>query len=788
MISTTHARLVRGIVIAAMLTHCVGQGAAQTCPPRWTAGLFPGNQGIEGFLNCGVAAPTGDPYAQFYVAGQFTMAGGVVANSVAAWNGVQWLPVGGGLGTGAYVSELVYFDDGAGPSLHAIGSFNVNGVRRVARWTGAAWEQLGGGVNSGPQCAAVQDFGSGQRLFVGGGFSRADGNPAYNMAVWDGGNWHALTPQLNGRVFSMLAINDEHGPGVIVSGTFTAAGSTVLNRIARWTGEEWLPLGAGFSGTSGFASTMHEFDDGTGAKLYVGGSFSSVGGVAASKVASWNGQVWEPVDNGLDANGGGAVLALNSFELPEGRRLFAAGVGIINMVNNRSLARWTGTTWVAEDVIISTAAEDLLEVNQDGTPTLVALGYVGPFFRTAGSSSWTNLSPDPGTVDAIVRGAEEGELYATGSFTSLGGTAASNVARWDGAAWSPLGEGLRGTGRAMTWYQGDATAPQLIVAGDFSNGPGTPTFRVARWDGASWLPMSPGINHIVHDLHVWNGELYAGGIFEAPAGRVARWTGSAWVPLGVGVSNEVHAIVSHNDGTGDALYVAGTFASAGGATAFRVARWNGSQWSAVGAGLDNTVYDLAEYSPNGERPRLFAVGSFRFSGFTPVSRIAQWDGTSWQPVGSGLDQYADDLAVVRFADGERLVIDGVFGAAGDVIGDVLAWDGQQYTVVADDVSGPVESMIAIREGAHESLYVAGAIHGVDDVPSGYVARFGQPLDLLADIDADCAVGLSDLAYLLRAFGTCSGDDAFDERADLMADECIDIADLARLLANFGASE
>lgn len=775
-----------GVLVCMAVAGQSGQPCdAQTCPPRWTSGFFPGNQGVEGFLTSGIAAQPGDPYARFYVAGQFTMAGGAVANSVAAWNGVQWLPVGGGLGSAAYVEALVYFDDGNGPLLHAVGGFNSNGVRRVARWTGATWEQLGGGVNSGPQCATVQDFGAGQRLFVGGGFSRADGNPVFNMAMWDGDSWHALTPQLNGRVYSLLAINDEHGPGVIASGTFTAAGSTVLNGIGRWTGEEWLPLGSGFSGSNGPALAMHYCDDGAGAKLYVGGSFSGIGGVSATNVAAWNGQSWEPVGSGLSASGAGAVSALGSFVLPEGRRLFAGGNSIVNSVNNRCLARWTGSTWVAEQVVETTTINALFEASENGTPILVALGSAGVLYRTA-SSNWTNRTPELGTVNAVVAGAAEGELYATGSFNSLGGVAASNVARWDGAAWSPLGGGLLGSGRAMMWYQAPGGEPQLIVAGAFSNGPGTPTFTVAAWDGADWLPMSPGISNIVYELHVWNDELYAGGLFES-LGRVARWTGNAWAPLGVGVSNEVRAIVSHNDGSGDALYVGGTFTTAGGATAFRVARWNGSQWSAVGAGLDNTVYDLAEYVPNGERPRLYAVGLFQFSGLTPVSRIAQWDGTSWQPVGAGLDQYADDLAVVRFADGERLVINGVFGAAGSVTGNPLAWDGQQYTALAQDVSGTIESMIAVREGAHESLYVAGSIHGVDNVPSGYVARFGQPFAVLTDIDGDCAVGLTDLAFLLRAFGSCSGDEAFDERADLMADGCIDIADLARLLASFGAS-
>ena len=35
-----------------------------------------------------------------------------------------------------------------------------------------------------------------------------------------------------------------------------------------------------------------------------------------------------------------------------------------------------------------------------------------------------------------------GNLYAGGSFTMAGGVNANRIAKWDGAAWSPLGNGM----------------------------------------------------------------------------------------------------------------------------------------------------------------------------------------------------------------------------------------------------------------------------------------------------------------------------------------------------------
>ncbi|MBI5865932.1 MAG: S8 family serine peptidase [Planctomycetes bacterium] len=55
----------------------------------------------------------------------------------------------------------------------------------------------------------------------------------------------------------------------------------------------------------------------------------------------------------------------------------------------------------------------------------------------------------------------------------------------------------------------------------------------------------------------------------------------------------------------------------------------------------------------------------------------------------------------------------------------------------------------------------------------------------ADINGDCHVDLADLALLLSAFGTCTGDAGFNAAADFDASGCIELSDLSALLAQFG---
>lgn len=55
----------------------------------------------------------------------------------------------------------------------------------------------------------------------------------------------------------------------------------------------------------------------------------------------------------------------------------------------------------------------------------------------------------------------------------------------------------------------------------------------------------------------------------------------------------------------------------------------------------------------------------------------------------------------------------------------------------------------------------------------------------SDLNCDTVVDIQDLASLLSAYGTCSGDPEFLAVADFDGNGCIDLSDLAAILANFG---
>ncbi|PWU19160.1 MAG: hypothetical protein C5B50_07290 [Verrucomicrobia bacterium] len=296
-------------------------------------------------------------------------------------------------------------------------------------------------------------------------------------------------------------------------------------------------------------------------------------------------------------------------------------------------------------------------------------------------------------------------LYAGGNFTTAGGVAANNIAQWDGTNWSALGSGMNGAVNAL------AVSGSVVYAGGaFTMAGGNPANYIAQWNGSSWSALGSGMSGdgnfatTVYALALSGGTLYAGGYFTnaggAAANAITRWDGTNWSPLGSGMTRSgygpwVYALLV----SGNTLYAGGMFDTAGGVATLNIAQWNGSSWSAMGSGLFGRIPCCAQVNALAMSHGTLYVGGQ----FMPDNNVAQWNGSSWSAVGSGIYTNVNALAV----SGNRLYAGGAFFynyASGNPLNCIAQFVGTNWLAMGSGVSAQVNAL-AVSGGM---LYVGGS--------------------------------------------------------------------------------
>lgn len=326
------------------------------------------------------------------------------------------------------------------------------------------------------------------QLIAGGEFG-IDGDATSNVWRWDGRQW---TPLSSGVGWQITAIATSRDSAIYAAAQYHDADlfgprDELDWGVARWTGRDWERLG-------GFDRRINALLTGPSGQVIVGGEFTSTETGAFGCVAVFDGSEWKPLDSGLH----GTVMAL-AFH-PNGT-LYAGGrIAIPGHASSGSLAMWDGQRWLRPrsdpggtvlDIAITPDGEMFLAREPaDGVP----LGFV----RWNGES-WSRLpTASLGTVNRVARGPD-------GSYVALG---TESIRRWGGSQWLPLDGVAIPTIDAVRTFtynaQGFVSADALVVApdgsvyigGSFGSVEGIAAENVARWSlDSGWQPLIPRDDH-----------------------------------------------------------------------------------------------------------------------------------------------------------------------------------------------------------------------------------------------------------------------------------------------------
>ena len=562
----------------------------------------------------------------------------------------------------------------------------------------------------------------GSKVYIGGDFKTA-GNVIANYVVqWDGSGWTPLGSGLNGPVRALAIDRRGH---LYAVGLFTQAGDQPANHVARWDGQTWEALGSGVNG-----DVLTVVTDGSG-NVYVGGKFDTAGSIPANGIAKWDGSGWANVGNG------GPIYnpSIFVYTLTIDRYGFLYAGGIFSQLEDISvnnIARWDGKHWTA-----------------------LGDGVSDSLYNDAAVYA---LASD-----------NRGNVYAGGRFDTAGGLSASNLAKWNGEAWSEVGGGVQwsetNSKAIVTSIIADGAA--VYVGGIFNAAGGNPMGSIASWNGSSWDNMQGGvwqdkisqasINNMAIDR---DGRIFTIGSFSLAGGKcasgIAIWDDANWISLGVdtSVDGSITAMIPDRHG---GYYAGGFFTCAGGQVVNHIVHWDGTTWSGLGSGLSNgsdPVFITALALDQNEN--LYATGVFSSAGDISTQIIARWDGEEWHDMGEGLIGYPQAIAI---DDQSNVYVGGQFFSSWNYPYEyyhLFRWDGSQWENIGVGFDGPVESLAI---DSQDRLIAGGIFNMAGGVTAHGLARWdGIDWEALTQdylstdvllIDGDTVYGLSSKIWKLQ---------------------------------------
>ncbi|MBL8739218.1 MAG: hypothetical protein JNL12_22515 [Planctomycetes bacterium] len=243
--------------------------------------------------------------------------------------------------------------------------------------------------------------------------------------------------------------------------------------------------------------------------------------------------------------------------------------------------------------------------------------------------------------------------------------------------------------------------PPVVPLGAGALGADNTVAAMTEWDPDGTGPLGPRV--VLGGSFATAGDVLSPGIaaFDPATGQ--------WSGFGAGGA-EVRALLALPNGQ---LLAAGDFTATLGQAGARLALWNGTAWQVLGSGVDGQVLAMARLQ-NGE---LVVGGRFTTAGGVPCANIARWNGTTWSSLGAGVTG-AFGLSVpvkaMTVDPAGTLWVGGDFASAGGVpCANVARWNGSTWSPVGPGLTSSVTNLTIVR-----------GVTGLGVLPSGEVAAIG----------------------------------------------------------------
>jgi hypothetical protein len=288
-------------------------------------------------------------------------------------------------------------------------------------------------------------------------------------------------------------------------------------------------------------------------ELYVGGNFTSIGGIVAHCIARWNGTSWNSLGPGnflqntmisdIIVFNGNLYFTADKLYKWNGSTIqevtyFNTSTQMIQAVRGTDLHVFNDELYIVSDVVgggggllkydgvnFTLYKDDVFNFLMNCVDDFNNSIYVGTnegLFRLGGNSfiecnGVTTATPEVYDIESY-----NNDLYVIGNFNSIGGVSVNNFAKYNGSTWSnitlpngnyPLTNPFSG------WNLGtnhlNTINNELYLAHTFANNQTFVASPMLKFNGSQWLQISQNYSLGGGCSAFYNNQLYCGGNFPS---------------------------------------------------------------------------------------------------------------------------------------------------------------------------------------------------------------------------------------------------------------------------------
>jgi hypothetical protein len=421
----------------------------------------------------------------------------------------------------------------------------------------------------------------------------------------------------------------------------------------------------------------------------------------------------------------------------------------------------------------------------------------GDFFQLGNDIDGEAQYDDSGSSVAL---SSDGSIVAIGASGNDGNGVNSGHVRlyqWNGVNWNQLGSDI--DGEASNDFSGTSVALSsdgfVVAIGAEYNGSNSGHVRLYQWNGVNWNQLGSDIDGEASNDSSGtsvalssDGSVVAIGAVNNNNGtasghvRLYQWDGVFWNQLGNDIDGEAewdassgYSVALSSDGSIVAIGASGNDGNGVNSGHVRIYQWNGSSWNQLGSDIDGEAQDdlsgsSVALSSDGSIVAIGAPDNDVNGSNSGHVRLYEWDGSSWSQLGNDIDGEAqDDLSgssVALSSDGSIVAIGAPYNNGTDLNSGhvrLYQWTGSSWNQLDSDIDGEA---VYDSYGTSVALSSDGSIVAIGapfNDGNGYDSGHVRVYLILPDSDLDGLIDDDEInIHLTDPFDSDSDDDGLSD--------------------------